>query len=349
MPLTFDKETIDAFAQALREARKVVLVAHKNPDGDAVGSLLGSYQWLTQSFFAGGKCPEITLLLPNPCPEEALYLPGADRIQDADHDKAACERALAEADLIWGVDFNNGPRIEPLDAALLESGARKILCDHHHNPDGNLFPTLFSVPDLSSTCELLYWIFVQTLGEDSITDDVARCLYHGINTDTGNFSYACEDPSLYEAVAALMKHPIHAAEVHNRIFNNYSFRKMRLLAFLLHERLKIFEKERFAYFYIDARDIAELGVTEEELEGIVNYTLMMKEIQVGVMVKETRGQTRLSFRSKNHFDVNTFARRYFGGGGHTQASGATSPFPFQKTLEELELHMLEEIRKFNDQ
>ena len=254
-----------------------------------------------------------------------------------------CEKRIHGADLIIGVDFNNSARISPLDNALKAAGAQKMLVDHHHNPDTEMFHVTISVPDLSSTCELLYWIFVQTIGDSSINIDTARCLFHGINTDTGCFAYANEDSSLYEATAALMKHPINAAEVHNRTFNNYSIRKMEILAFLLSNRLKIFPEVGFAYIYIDAADLARFDGTAEDLEGLVNYTLMMQPINVGAMVKETDGKVRLSFRSKYTFDVNVFAKKYFGGGGHTQASGATSPFDFNTTLNVLEKNMLAEL------
>ena len=218
-----------------------------------------------------------------------------------------------------------------------------MLVDHHHNPDTALFPTTISVPDLSSTCEMLYWLFVQIIGDSSITLDTARCLFHGLNTDTGCFAYANEDPSLYEAAAALLRHPVEPAEVHNITCNNYSYTKMEILGFLLTQRLKIFKDLHFAYIYIDAADLAAHGGTANDLEGLVNYTLMMGPVEVGVMVKETDGKVRLSFRAKHDFDVNRFANKYFGGGGHTKASGATSPYDFQTTLKVLEEKMREEL------
>lgn len=345
MPLTFDNETVERFAKHLGKAKNIALIAHKNPDGDAVGSMLGFYHWLYESFFVGEEEPRITMVLPHPIPEDASYLPDSDKIINAVAEPARCKKALLDADLIMGVDFNNASRVEPLDEALEQSQAVKLLCDHHHNPDRELFDEVISVADLSSTCELIFWLFVQIIGESSITLNTARCLYHGINTDTGCFSYSNEDPSLYEAVAVLMRHPLHAAEVHNRLFNNYSCRKMNILRFLLGQRMKIFADEGFAYLYINAADLAKLEGTAEDLEGLVNYSLMMRDVDVGVMVKETDGQVRMSFRSKSDFDVNRFANKYFGGGGHTKASGATSQYDFDTTLKILEERMLEELRE----
>lgn len=343
MPLSIDNELVERFAVNLGKARNIVIISHMNPDGDAVGSALGLYNWLKSSFYAGETLPDITVILPHPAPSDSLYLPSSNIIINAVDSLTSCERHISEADLIVGVDFNNCGRVLPLDKALCNSTATKILVDHHHNPDTTLFQTVISVPDLSSTCELLYWLFVQVIGDSSINIDTARCLFHGINTDTGCFAYANEDSTLYEAAAALMKHPINATQVHNITYNNYSIIKMQILGFLLTQRLKIFPEAGFAYIYINAADLAKMGGTAEDLEGLVNYTLMMQPMTVGAMVKETDGKVRLSFRSKYGFDVNVFANKYFGGGGHTQASGATSPYDFETTLRILEEKMLEEL------
>lgn len=343
MPLILDNELVERFALHLEKAENIVILSHMNPDGDAVGSALGAYHWLRTAFYAGREMPQITVALPHPCPDDMRYLPDSDIIINAEDNLALCERRIAEADLIWGVDFNDSSRILPLDKALLQSNAVKMLVDHHHNPNLTLFNTVISIPDLSSTCELLYWLFVQMIGDSSIALPTARCLFHGLNTDTGCFAYANEDPSLYEAAAALLRHPIGAADVHNRTFNNYSITKMQILGFLLTQRMKIFPEVGFAYIYINAKELAQLNGTANDLEGLVNYTLMMQPMIVGAMVKETDGRVRISFRAKYDFDVNVFAKKYFGGGGHTQASGATSPFDFDTTLQVLEENMLKEL------
>lgn len=343
MPLILDNELVERFSKTLGKAQNIAIVSHMNPDGDAVGSALATYNWLRTAFFAGQTMPVINVVLPNRCPDDMLYLPGSETIVDAESDLERCQRLMAEADLILGVDFNNASRILPLDGALRDSKAVKLLVDHHHNPDSEMFNAVVSIPDLSSTCELLYWLFVQMIGDSSIALPTARCLFHGINTDTGCFAYANEDPSLYEAAAALLRHPIGAADVHNRTFNNYSINKMHILGFLLSQRLKIFPEVGFAYIYINAEDLAQFGGTSNDLEGLVNYTLMMQPMTVGAMVKETDGRVRLSFRAKGDFDVNVFAHKYFGGGGHTKASGATSPYDFETTLKVLEDNMLREL------
>lgn len=347
MALSFDNKTVGCFSDHLAKAKNVVIVSHTSPDGDAAGSVLALYHWLRANVYNGHDDVQLTLLLPHPCPHDARYLPGSELIISASEDLERCEQALSEADLIIGVDFNAANRVKPMDIALETSHAAKMLVDHHHNPDTTLFSPVISVPDLSATCELLYWLLVQIGGTESITFETARCLYHGMNTDTGGFAFGNEDASLYEALAGLMRYPIGAAEVHNRIVNSYSVAKMHLLGHLLDRKLKIFEDEGFAYISVTEQEWQQLGCIAEDLEGIVNYTLMIEQVQVGAMVKEAEGKVRLSLRSKNAFDVNRFAIQYFGGGGHQKAAGATSPYCFDETIEILENKMLEELRHFN--
>lgn len=346
MPLSIDNKLVESFVTNLSNAKNIAILSHMNPDGDALGSSLACYHWISGFLFKGHPQPHISIILPHACPDDMSYLPSYEIIIDAENCKDKCLKAIADADLILGVDFCNAGRVFPFDNALVESKAIKLVVDHHHSPDRILFDTVISFPDISSTCELLYWLFLQAGGEHSIDDSVARCLYHGINTDTGGFSYSNEEPSLYEATAALMHHPLNAADVHNRIFNNYTVRKMQLLGFLISKCLKVFPEEGFAYFAITAEELVSQGCTPYDLEGLVNYTLMMEVIQVGAFVKEAEGKVRLSFRSKNDFDVNRFAHNYFGGGGHTKASGATSPYDFQTTVNILETNMLKEIKEF---
>ncbi|MBQ1408461.1 MAG: DHH family phosphoesterase [Bacteroidales bacterium] len=343
MPLTIDNKLVEGFVSNLGNAKKIAILSHTNPDGDAVGSSLACYNWLKDYFFKGKQTPAIDIILPHQPLEETQYLPSSSVIIDAENHLQKCLTAINDADLILGVDFNNASRVQPFDTALSNSNAIKMVVDHHHNTDTQLFSVAITHVDLSSTCELLFWLFSQIGGVESINDNVARCLYHGINTDTGGFSYSNEDPSLYEATAALMHHRLDAADVHNRLFNNYSIRKMQLLGFLISEKLKVFPEVGFAYFSITAQELEAQGCKPYDLEGLVNYTLTMQAIQVGAIVKEAEGKVRISFRSKNDFDVNVFAHKYFGGGGHTKASGATSPYDFATTVNILESNMLKEL------
>ena len=148
-------------------------------------------------------------------------MPHCELILNGDTQLEQCNKALMESELIIGVDFNSPSRVDFLEKALVESPAKKILIDHHHNPDMEHFDVVISRPSMSSACELVFWVAKSTWGNDTITQDAARCLYTGICTDTGSFSYSCEEPSLYEAAAQLVAKDINAADIHNHINNTY--------------------------------------------------------------------------------------------------------------------------------
>lgn len=334
MPLHIDIEKITRFRTLLAGRENVVILAHKNPDGDAVGSMLG-LSWLLKKHTPLDDS-RLHLLLPNICPETFHFLPGSERILDADTDRDACLNALAQADLIIGVDFNGASRVGTLQQALEQAPAPKVLIDHHHGPDEQLFELVFSAVDLSSACELVHWVGRALWGEDSLSREAARCLYTGLKTDTGSFAFTNEDPSLYEAAAQMVSIGIQAAEIHNEVFNDFSVNRMRFFAFCLSERLRVFEQVGFAYIYVGKEDLERFGMKDADTEGLVNYTLKMRKMQVGVLIKESSTGVRLSLRSKKDFDVNLFARQHWNGGGHTKAAGGNSQLSLEETCQKLE-------------
>ena len=326
-----DKGLLRSMDEAIEKADWVTIVSHMNADGDAVGSLLGCYHLLVKH----GK-KNVTLVLPNGVPETFGYLPGSEKVLNGDVELARCEEALREADVVIAVDFNGAGRIDQLGNALLESKGVKLLIDHHHNPDVELMNLRVSVPELSSTCEAVYWVFKEMWGENCMNRETAQCLYSGICTDTGSFAYSNEDPSLYEAAAGLVSYGIDAADIHNRIDNTFSVARMKFWGFAIGERLVVDVEHKFAYFYFSLEDMQRGGVTGADLEGLVSYTLKMKEIEVGALVREEVGRIKVSLRSKYGVDVNVIAREHFGGGGHTKAAGATCVgWSLEETIDKL--------------
>lgn len=334
MPLQIDTGKADRFRAMLAGKQHVLILAHKNPDGDAVGSMLG-LAWMLKKH-AGLNDEQLSLLLPNACPESLGYLPGFGRIRFADRELEHCTEAFAKADLVIGVDFNNAPRVGILQEALEQCSVPKILIDHHHQPDEQLFSLLFSEVDLSSACELVYWVGRAVWGEECLSLESAQCLYNGLKTDTGSFAFSNDSPTLYEAAAAMVQFPIHPAAMHNELFNDFSVRRLRFFAFCLSERMKVWEEKGFAYIHVSRDDMSRFQVDDTDTEGLVNYTLLMRPVQVGVLVKETSAGVRLSLRSKREFDVNQFARQHFEGGGHTKAAGGNSPLSLEATCAKLE-------------
>ena len=329
---------IEVFRSLIEGAKSIALISHTNADGDAMGSLLGSRRVVE----AHSKA-KITMMLPSPRPKVFAYLPGYDDILVDSENHDECCKALMEADLIIAVDLNNASRVDNLGQALVESKAHKVLIDHHHSPDSELFHVLFSIPEFSSACELTYWLFARMYGEVAIDRDTARCLYSGICTDTGFFAYSCESPSVYEAAARLVARDIDPAGIHDEISNCFSIARMRFYGFALSERLVIMDDVKAAYFHFSLDDQRKFGVEPQDMEGLVNYTLMMKEIEVGVLMREEPTRVKLSFRAKGDFDVSTFANKLFGGGGHTKAAGATSTRGFEETREFVEQKLREAL------
>lgn len=329
---------IVVFRSLIEGAKSIALISHTNADGDAMGSLLGSRRVVE----AHSKA-KITMMLPSPRPKVFAYLPGYDDILEDSENHEECCKALMVADLIIAVDLNNASRVDNLGQALVESKAHKVLIDHHHSPDTELFHVLFSIPEFSSACELTYWLFARMYGEDAIDRDTARCLYSGICTDTGFFAYSCESPSVYEAAARLVARDIDPAGIHDEISNCFSIARMRFYGFALSERLMIMDDVKAAYFYFSLDDQRKFGVEPQDMEGLVNYTLMMKEIEVGVLMREEPTRVKLSFRAKGDFDVSSFANKLFGGGGHTKAAGATSTMGFEETREFVEQKLREAL------
>ncbi len=323
----FDSQQLATFRQWCAEARHIVLLSHMNADGDACGSLLGMALQLDQ---AAPQAASVSPILPNGCPRNFQWLPQSQRILSGDSQREQCRQLIAQADLILCLDFSNASRIDFLQEDLLGASARKVVVDHHHHPATEQFQLIFSDPDISSTCEFVVWLSQAVWGTQFFNADVARCLYTGLRTDTGGFAFSCSQPSCFEAAAFLVAYDINPADIHNLIVNNFTIDRMRFYGFALSQRLQVYPAQRTALFAFSLDDQRRFGVGGEEMEGLVNYTLMMSDIHTGALLREEEGRTKISFRSKSG-DVNVLARQ-LGGGGHTKAAGATSTLPFDQTL-----------------
>ena len=312
-------------------SKSVVIISHTHPDGDAIGSMLGIY----------GACKSIdidsTMILPDEYPAYYNFLPEIDKIMIASNMEAKAKDIIQNADLLICTDFNSFLRVNSLADFLKNSNAKKVLIDHHLNPDTEAFDLVFSDNTASSASELAYWILSGAFGWGAIDRKCASALYTGICTDTGSFSYSINSNSVHATVAQLIKRDIDVNEIHNNIYQSYSINRIKLLGYCLNNCLKIFPELKMAYFAISKKEMDMFNAEKGDLEGVVNYTLMMKDIEVGALVKEgTDGKVRISFRSKYDFDVNIFANKYFSGGGHRKASGATSEYSFDKTCSYME-------------
>ena len=273
----------------------------------------------------------VTPILPNGCPQTMRWLPSSSLILSGDEQREQCEAAISTADLIVCLDFNTPSRVDFLQDALIASPAHKVLIDHHHNPATDQFDIIFSDPAISSTCELLLWLALSLWGDKRMNADVARCLYTGLRTDTGGFAFSCHQPSCFEAAALLVSYDINPSDIHNCIVNTFSFNRMMFYGFALSQRLAIFPQQKVALFAFSLDDQQRFNVGGEDMEGLVNYTLMMTDIEVGALLREEPSRTKVSLRAKYDVDVNLLAQQ-LGGGGHTKAAGATYMASLSETL-----------------
>lgn len=323
----FDNQRLADFRQWCGEACQVVLLSHMNADGDACGSLLGLAMLLDQAM---PSALSVVPILPNGCPKNFLWLPQSHRILCGTSQQELCEKHIAEADLIICLDFSSASRTDMLQNALLRASARKVLVDHHHLPAAQEFHLIFSDPEISSTCEYVVWLAQALWGKKYFNADVARCLYTGLRTDTGGFAFSCCQPSCFEAAAFLVSYDIDPADIHNRIVNTFTLNRMQFYGFALSQRLQVYPSKGVAIFAFSLEDQRRFGVGGEEMEGLVNYTLIMADVLTGALLREEKGRTKVSFRCKKG-DVNALAQQ-LGGGGHTKAAGATSTLSFADTL-----------------
>ena len=317
----------DAMREALLGARRVVLVAHTNADGDAVGSVLGMYHLLSM---LDSKLT-VTPMLPDGVPEELAWLPGTNMVLDGRRQASVCRCAIATADLIVTLDCSTVERTGNLATMIKAARCERMLIDHHIAEDEQPRLTA-SEPEISSTCELVYWLMRDLFGDGLFNRDSATCLYTGICTDTGTFSYSNDRKSLYAAAADLLAYGIDPMEINRQIKNVFTLPRLRFFGHAMDSLLTVYPEREVALMVIKAQDMRDYGVESAELTGLINEVMKLRAIDCGILVREEEGKVRLSLRSKKVFDVNQLAADLFGGGGHKRAAGATSTVSLDETV-----------------
>jgi bifunctional oligoribonuclease and PAP phosphatase NrnA len=305
---------------------KIVIVSHVNPDGDAVGSTLGFYHFLKKDHFT-----HVDLILPGAFPSFLSWLPGSDVILIADQDEQQALQKINEADVIFCLDFNDPARSGKLADAIKNSKCSKVLIDHHPDPMEG-FDIIISETQVSSTAELVYEVIVALQKQHLVDLQIAQCLYTGIITDTGSFSYACNIPRTYFITGTFMEMGLDGEKIHRLIYDTSSEDRMRLLGFCLSQRLKVMSDHKTAFIYLSASDLNEFKYKEGDTEGVVNYALSLRGIHIAAFFTQRKEQVKISFRSEGEINVNILARKYFNGGGHKNASGGHSSDNLQDTI-----------------
>ena len=318
-------EQIEALSKLLDKPKNVVIVPHKNPDGDAMGSCLALYNFLKPNHHC-------TVIAPNDYPDFLKWLPGTEEVLIYESNIEAANKLIGEAHLIFTLDFNALDRIGGMQNAVTNSGAEKVMIDHHQQPDDYAVVT-YSDSSISSTCEMVYNV-ISALGKKSqISKEIATSLYTGMMTDTGSFRFPSTTSQTHRIVADLIDKGANHSEIHNKVYDTNSYQKLQLLGRAL-SNLKVLEEYNTAYITLTQDELNLFNFKKGDTEGFVNYGLSLEGIVFALIFIENSQENiiKISLRSKGQFSVNEFARQHFNGGGHTNAAGGKSGLNMADTI-----------------
>jgi len=323
-----NEKTADLVKGLLSKPRKIVVIGHKNPDGDALGSCLGL------SLFLNSLGHLSTVIMPNDFPEFLKWMPGVDDIVVFERETKTATELIEQTDLIFTLDFNSLDRVGNLQPYLEKSDAKFVMIDHHQQPADYAIAT-FSDVAMSSTSEMVFH-FMAALGRtDKLSKEIATNLYTGIMTDTGSFQFSSTTPTTHRIVAKLIEAGAEGAVIHQNVFNTNSPERMKLLGVALNN-LNILEEYNTAYITLTQKELDDHNFKKGDTEGFVNYALSVKGIVLAAIFIENKKEEiiKISFRSKGDFSVNDLARNHYSGGGHINAAGGKSSQSLNKTIRE---------------
>ncbi len=323
-----NKETTLQIESLLATPKKVVIVGHKNPDGDAVGSCMGLY------FFLKSLGHDAQVVMPNEYPTFLKWMPGNETIMIYERDTEKSQQLFDNAALVFTLDFNTLGRVGDLCPVLESCEAKFIMIDHHQAPDDYAVAT-YSDVSMSSTSEMVYH-FMDALGRlDLLSAEIATNLYTGIMTDTGSFRFSSTSPATHRAIANLMEAGADGSEIHNNIYDTNTPDRLKLLGVAL-KNMTILSEYNTAFITLTQKELDDHNFKKGDTEGFVNYSLSVLGIKFAVIFIESKQDNivKISFRSKGTFSVNEFARAHFNGGGHTNAAGGKSDKNMEDTISE---------------
>lgn len=307
---------IDKVETYFERAGKLVIVTHVSPDGDALGSSLGLYHFLSSQ----GKT--VNVIVPNAFPDFLRWMPGAKDIIRYDKYAEFADKLIGEADVICCLDFNALSRIDKMSKVVGEAPGRKVMVDHHLDPEPFCNVTI-SHPEISSTSELVFRLICRMGCCDDISFEGAECIYTGMMTDTGGFTYNSNSREIYFIISELLSKGIDKDEIYRRVFNTYSEGRLRLMGYVLYEKMQVFAQFRSALIWLTKAEQGQFQYMKGDTEGFVNMPLQIKGICFSVFLREDteKNMIKVSLRSVGKFPCNKVAAEFFNGGGHLNASG----------------------------
>lgn len=337
----FSDAEVKAAQELINQSNNVVILTHMSPDGDAMGSSLAMRHFLE----AQGK--QVAVIVPNAFPDFLAWLPKADQDIIYETQRAEADALLDHADLVICTDFNDPKRIGSLGDKLLTLPCKKMMIDHHLHPAS--FPDLtLSYPSSPSTCELVYRLIscLSPFASSPFASDIATCIYTGMMTDTGNFSFNSNYPEMYQIVGDLVALGVNKDAIYNRVFNAYSADRMRLMGYCLYSKMRIFPEHHTALIYLSRKELYRFNFQSGDAEGIVNLPLQIKDVYYSCFMREdkvnptevalaggSKTKIKISLRSQGDRPVNVFAKDIFGGGGHANASGGEYYGPLPEAVQ----------------
>lgn len=318
---------VDHVEKWFERAEKIVIVSHVSPDGDAIGSSLGLYHFLTS------QEKTVNVVVPNAFPEFLHWMPGAKEVIVYDKYKEYADKLINEADVLCCLDFNVLSRIDNMEEVVRNTPARKMMVDHHLYPSDFCRITI-SHPEISSTSELVFRLICQLGNFSDITKEGAECIYTGMMTDTGGFTYNSNDREIYYIISELLSKGIDKDEIYRKVFNTHSEGRLRLMGYVLYDKMQVFPEFNSALIWLDASEQKRFQYKKGDTEGFVNIPLSIKDVRFSVFLREDteKKMIKVSLRSVGTFPCNKVAAEFFNGGGHLNASGGEFYGPMEEAI-----------------
>ena len=327
------QEACEQLRTLISSSDTIICVCHQNPDGDALGSCLAWAEVLRASF---GKQPQI--IVPDQYPDYLQWMPNTDKIIRYDKHREGCDWTLQHADLVFCLDFNTSSRVSDMQASLDASPAKKVLIDHHLNPDSPTVLTL-SHPEASSTCELVFRLTWQLGLFEEQSKHFAVPIYCGMMTDTGAFTYNSDDCDIFFIVSQLLTKRINKDKIYRNVYHNFSEDRLRLMGYVMYQRLVVKSAMHASYFTLTRSDLKRFHFIKGDAEGLVNMPLQIKGHKLSISLREDTEKDRLiwvSLRSVDQFPCNEMAAQFFNGGGHLNASGGRLNCTMEEAVQTVE-------------
>lgn len=308
------------------DAENIAIIAHSNPDGDAVGSALALYHF----FFSIDK--KTTVIFPDRYPAFLEWMQGANKSLIYTEQPEAVNAVFENIELIICVDFNEPKRAGGLKDLIINSKAKKILIDHHPNPLLNNWDVVISYPQLGSTSEMVFRLICRMGYASDLNKYCAECIYTGMMTDTGKFTFNSNNPEIYYIIGELIRKGINKDEIYHKVYNNYSANRMKLMGHLLANKMYIFKELKTSLMILSLEDQEKYNFQIGDSEGFVNLPLSIDGVIFSAFFKEDKNRIKVSLRSQGSFPVNEVCEKYFNGGGHLNAAGGEVLLSLEDTV-----------------